>query len=77
MNIKVLFFGILEEIASTHEIIFSDIHDIKALEKILNNQFPDLTRYKYLISVNHEIVKNNALLKDKDEIALLPPFAGG
>jgi molybdopterin synthase catalytic subunit/molybdopterin converting factor small subunit len=30
-----------------------------------------------LISVNHEFVKNDAVVKDGDEIALMPPFSGG
>jgi MoaD family protein len=30
-----------------------------------------------LISVNHEFVKSDALIKDGDEVALMPPFSGG
>ncbi len=30
-----------------------------------------------LISVNQEFVKQDALIKDGDEVALMPPFSGG
>lgn len=32
---------------------------------------------KVAISVNHDIVPLNTIVRDGDEIALLPPFSGG
>ena len=32
---------------------------------------------KVMISVNHEVVVPGAVIRDGDEIALLPPFSGG
>ncbi len=32
---------------------------------------------KVMISVNHEVVVPGAVIRDGDEVALLPPFSGG
>ena len=32
---------------------------------------------KVMISVNHEVVVPGAVIRDADEVALLPPFSGG
>ena len=77
MNIKVLFFGVIAEVTSKDEMSLSNIKDTDSLQEILLKQFPKIAKYKYLISVNHEIVKNSKILNDSDEVALLPPFAGG
>lgn len=77
MDIKVLFFGVIADITSLDEISFSNVQDTEALKQILVEKYPDIEKYKYLLSVNHEIIKNNKSLNDNDEIALLPPFAGG
>jgi molybdopterin synthase catalytic subunit/molybdopterin converting factor small subunit len=36
-----------------------------------------LAQGRILISVNHEFVKPEALVKEGDEVALMPPFSGG
>jgi molybdopterin converting factor small subunit len=36
-----------------------------------------MAHYNFRVSVNNEITADNPDLKDGDEIALLPPFAGG
>lgn len=77
MDIKVLFFGIIADITSLDETSFSDIKNTNALRKILVEKHPDIAKYSYLLSVNHEIIKGNKSLNDNDEVALLPPFAGG
>ena len=32
---------------------------------------------KIMVSVNMDVVQSGAVIKDGDEIALLPPFSGG
>ena len=32
---------------------------------------------KIIVSVNMDVVQSGAVIKDGDEIALLPPFSGG
>ena len=77
MDIKVLFFGVIAEIASQDEIALSNVNDTDSLKEVLLKKFPEIAKYKYLLSVNHEIVKEAKALHNNDEVALLPPFAGG
>lgn len=77
MDIKVLFFGVIAEITSQDEISLPNVKDTDSLKETLLEKYPDIAKYKYLLSVNHEIVKGNKSLNDNDEIAFLPPFAGG
>ncbi len=77
MDIKILFFGVIADITSLDEISFSNVQDTDTLNEILLEKYPDIAKYKYLLSVNHEIIKDNKSLNNNDEVALLPPFAGG
>ena len=77
MSLKVLMFGILAEVVSENEIIISDAKNTDELVTILIEKYPKLEEIKYAISVNHKIINKNTSLNENDEIALLPPFAGG
>lgn len=77
MVVKVMFFGVLSDVAGTdcrHYMEAKSINDLKL--KILDD-FPEIEHYNYRISLNNEILSSDRILNDKDEIALLPPFAGG
>jgi molybdopterin converting factor small subunit len=54
---------------------------VKDLVASLNVQYPDLgellLKKKVVVSVNQEIAHWETALVESDEIALLPPFAGG
>jgi len=54
---------------------------VKDLVELLNAHYPMIgeliEKKKVLVSVNHEIAHEETDIKDGDEIALLPPFAGG
>jgi molybdopterin converting factor subunit 1 len=43
----------------------------------LNHERPMLAKQPYQVAVNQSLVKSNPQLNEGDEIALLPPFAGG
>jgi molybdopterin synthase sulfur carrier subunit len=73
---KVLLFGILADATKKSEIEIQ-AHDMDALKKNLLTQFPVLNEYRFQFAVNKEKIEKNILLNDDDEIALLPPFAGG
>jgi molybdopterin converting factor subunit 1 len=77
MEIVILFFGELAEIAGTKKRIVSSIEDTLSLKEYINKEYPLLLNRKFRIAVNKEVVSANQSLKDGDEIALLPPFAGG
>jgi molybdopterin converting factor small subunit len=79
MKLKLLFFGALTDVVSNKQQIVDgiDTKDIKTLDSFLKLKYPVLNSYKYKIAVNQQIINENKLLNDGDEIAFLPPFAGG
>ena len=77
MEISVLFFGVLAEVAQTGIKNYRDVRSLGELNQRIKDDFPGLIYYSYRISVNNELVNNDVELKDGDEIALMPPFAGG
>jgi molybdopterin synthase sulfur carrier subunit len=77
MEIKVLFFGVLAEVAKTAFRHYRNVKSFGDLRLRIADDFPEIIHYNYRISVNNEIVNNEPVLRDGDEIAFLPPFEGG
>jgi molybdopterin converting factor small subunit len=77
MQVKVLFFGILSEVAGTDCRHYSDVWSTDGIKMRILDEFPEIEHYNYRISLNNEIINSDMSLKDSDEVALLPPFAGG
>ena len=77
MKVAVLFFGVLTDITGTGTKIYSDVKDIEQLRSRIADDFPQIAHYNFRISLNNEISDDNTPLKDGDEVAFLPPFAGG
>ncbi len=77
MKVKVLFFGVLADISGTGIKIYSKVRSLEELKQMIWNEFPEFRHYKFMVSLNNEIIKTDSALNDGDEIALLPPFAGG
>jgi len=77
MEVKVLFFGVLAEISGTHVKYYQDVKSIGDLRLRIQDDFPEIVHYNFRISLNSEIIENDLLLKSGDEIAFMPPFAGG
>ena len=76
-KIRFLFFGRLKDIVGTNEIVASDIKDIEDLKKYLFDKFPKLKGEIFSVALNYEIIHTSENLKDNDEVALIPPVAGG
>ncbi len=77
MKIKVLFFGILEDITACKEMELTEIATSNQLKEILNSKYPKLTESTFQLALNQSIITENTSLNNGDTIALLPPFAGG
>ncbi|MGM0666663.1 MAG: MoaD/ThiS family protein [Bacteroidota bacterium] len=77
MKVKVLLFGILAEEAGRHELELDNISSLEDLRKHVLAQYPSFAENKFNISVNQTLARGNKKLADGDEVALLPPFAGG
>ncbi len=80
--IAVKFFAMLKDRAGCAEVRlpFSG-NTVSDLLKQVAAAYPGLSEFldcnRILISVNQEFVKPDAVLKDGDEVALMPPFSGG
>jgi len=77
MKIKVLYFGVTSDITGLVSEVFENVSDSDNLNNLLVDKYPRLKNVSYRISVNRSITDSLTILKDGDEAALLPPFAGG
>jgi molybdopterin synthase sulfur carrier subunit len=77
MEIKVLFFGVLAEVTQTVFKHYRDIASFNDLKHRIQDEFPEIAHYNYRIAVNSEIINEEPVLKNLDEVAFMPPFAGG
>ncbi len=78
--IRILLFGTLAQKAGKREIEIEAVPDGKAVSLIAE----EITRAYlggeagiYMLAVNGEQVKPDAVVKDGDEVAIMPPFSGG
>jgi molybdopterin synthase sulfur carrier subunit len=72
-----LFFGVLAEITKTRFKHYRDITSYDDLRLRIQDEFPEIVHYNYRIALNSEIINEDPELKNEDEIAYMPPFAGG
>lgn len=81
--VKIRFFAVLKKIVGKEEVVL-DVEKGTTLEQLISKLEKDLPPLqqvmkegKVLISVNQEVVPKECLIQNGDEIAFLPPFAGG
>ena len=77
MEIKVLFFGVLTDVTGTNIKNYRDVKSIADLKLRIQDDYPEVVHYSFRISLNNVLIDSDRLLNDGDEIALMPPFAGG
>jgi len=77
MKIKVLLFGMLTDITEKTSFELDEVSNVADLKSYLNKTYPKIKEINFSIARNKEIITNDTSFKDSDEIALLPPFAGG
>ncbi len=78
MELSLNYFGMIAEATNIQqEKIDIDVQTINDLKLKLVEKYPAITRLNYQFAVNQNIVENDFQLSNGDEIALLPPFAGG
>ena len=82
--VQMRLFGMLKTLvagANMLELSLPEGSRVKDLVDSLHVQYPDLgdllIQKKVVVSVNQEIAHWETALVESDEIALLPPFAGG
>jgi molybdopterin synthase sulfur carrier subunit len=80
MNLKIALFGIAKEIVGQPmlEINAPTDQPVQELLEQLRTQYPGLRSLSSLaVAVNNEYAEDSQLLHERDEIALIPPVAGG
>jgi len=77
MEITVLLFGNLAQIAGTSKLTLQDVKDTITVNDLLQSKFPSFKNKKYVIAINNQLMKDAQNLNDGDELAFLPPFSGG
>lgn len=77
MEISVLFFGVLSEVAGVNKKHYRGISSYEDLRHRVEDDFPEFVHYNFRIAVNNTFVNQDPSLSDGDEVAYLPPFAGG
>ena len=82
--ITVRLFGMIKSLAGNQDsfaLAIAGGQRVKDLVELLDSGYPMIGelihKKKVLVSVNQEIAHEETIIEDSDEIALLPPFAGG
>lgn len=78
--VKVLFFGILSSKTGCRETevqLPSPETALSVLMDMLRERFKDLPKAAYMIAVNKEQATLKTIVRDNDEVAIMPPFSGG
>ncbi|MBA4323270.1 MAG: MoaD/ThiS family protein [Odoribacter sp.] len=77
MKVKVLFFGVLSDVTGAGMRFYNEVKSIEHLKLRVTDDYPEIIHYKFSVSLNNELVNGDAELNNNDEVAFLPPFAGG
>ena len=79
IRITVKYFGSIVDATNCdfEEFEVNTTSTVEHLNKLILSKYKPLKDAVYTLVCNKKIIQNNQPLKAKDEIALLPPFAGG
>jgi len=82
--ITVRFFGMTKSLVGNQDslsLAWSNGRKVKEFVELIGAEYPMIGelihKRKVLVSVNQEVAHEDTEIQDGDEIALLPPFAGG
>ena len=81
MKVRLLFFAVLRDIAGTdtRELALSEGTTARDVWQSLRAQYTKLTDYTQppMIAINETYAAPETILRDGDELAFIPPVAGG
>lgn len=80
MEVTVKYFGMIADLTQKKEAFFpldETIDTTEKLQQYLEVIYPEIKTIAFSIALNQKLISKNEVLNDGDEIALLPPFAGG
>lgn len=80
MIIKANYFGMIAEAigknAETLQVEFNQMN-VSDLTTFFIQHYPELKNKSFKIAINQQMAADDIQINENDEIALLPPFAGG
>lgn len=80
MKIQLLLFGIARDIVGNSKLEL-DTHqplDVASFKELLKNKYPKMNHLSYFkVAINQEFADDHQVLKEGDEVALIPPVSGG
>lgn len=80
MTITLKYFGSLADITKLREEQFTfeeESISVSALKSKIESSYQNIEDTAYTVAVNQKISDSQTKIKDQDEVAFLPPFAGG
>jgi molybdopterin converting factor small subunit len=79
MTIKLQYFGLIAACCGLHKesMQLPEGSTVADLRTLLIQKYPDLGSKSFQLARNLKIAADTEVLKEADELALLPPFAGG
>jgi len=80
MTLTIKYFGAIADVTDKKEEQFqleSAHHDLESVKHELELQYPGIKNIPYSVALNKSIALPEAVIHEHDELALLPPFAGG
>jgi molybdopterin synthase sulfur carrier subunit len=79
LSINIKYFGMIGEAArkDSETININESVTVEELKNVIVHKHPKLKKLDFQIALNLNIAGKDDRVNDKDEIALLPPFAGG
>ena len=79
MNVRVHFFGMIAEALNSSLHIMENYEGLTIgdVERDLLALYPQLEKFSYQVALDRKLVHRSTPLLIDNEIAILPPFAGG
>ncbi|MCB0668039.1 MAG: MoaD/ThiS family protein [Saprospiraceae bacterium] len=80
MRVKILAFGVAKDILGGRvlELDLPEKISVAELKDHLVDRYPDFVKLRSLaLAVNQEYVKDSILIRQSDEIVIIPPVSGG
>jgi molybdopterin converting factor small subunit len=76
-TVNLIYFGSVTDVTGIPSEKIESPETLNELNELLIARFSGLSALNYRFSVNRKLTNENRQLAEGDEIALLPPFAGG
>lgn len=79
LSVNIKYFGMTGEAAKKdNEVIkLNESASVEEIKNLILHKYPRLKKIDFQIALNLSIASGSETVNDNDELALLPPFAGG